>query len=100
MHTPGRPNSGRESAACVALPPPPPDTHPRPPARLQLFLRACRRYADTWDSAKMEEERLQQLEREGRGAEAQAQRREAEQGPGLAAEFGEWGASARGEWAA
>jgi hypothetical protein len=40
----------------------------------------------------MEEERLQQLEREGRGAEAQAQRREAEQGPSLAAEFGElWG---------
>jgi hypothetical protein len=57
--------------------------------RLQLFLLACRRYADSWDSAKMEEERLQQLEREGRGAEAQAQRREAEQGPGLAAEFGE-----------
>jgi len=51
---------------------------------VQLFVRVCRRYVETWDSAKMRAERAARDEAAGVAAE---QRRE-EEGPTLGEEFG------------
>ena len=57
-------------------------------AHLQLFWRACRRYLDTWDAKKMQEERQQRAEQGGEGrAHGQPA---AEEGPTLMEDFGGW----------
>ena len=51
---------------------------------------ACRRYADSWDSAKVAEDRRRRAEAAGEAAslEAQQQKQQQAEGPGLAEDFG------------
>ena len=72
------------SLATHSSPSPPLDSRPASP---QLFLRVCRRYAETWDAKKMRAERAA---RDAQHATVQERRRE-EEGPTLGEEFGAWG---------
>ena len=73
-----------ECSHCSTAPPPPNPSSPPTCARPQLFLQVCRRYVETWDSAKMRAERAARDEAAGMAVE---QRRE-EEGPTLSEEFG------------
>lgn len=66
------------------LHPCPPLQYPCPLVASQLFLRACRRYVETWDSKKMQ---AQRAAREQEHTTERAVRRQVE-GPTLAEEFG------------